>query len=90
MGPDKEIDYIKLKDDHYGIHFGLYQETKLVSGVSLFINNQEAQFRKFATLQEEQGKGYGSKLLDYVLNEAKNLGVMQEKINSIFIKNLDC
>lgn len=73
MWPDKDFDYIKLEDDDVGIHFGLFKDDSLKSVVSLFIKNEEAQFRKFATLQMEQGKGYGSTLLDYVLKEAKNL-----------------
>ncbi|MGN7296640.1 GNAT family N-acetyltransferase [Ferdinandcohnia sp. SAFN-114] len=72
MWPDKDFDYIKLEDDDAGIHFGLFEGNTLKSVVSLFIKNEEAQFRKFATLQKEQGKGYGSTLLDYVLKEAKN------------------
>jgi GNAT superfamily N-acetyltransferase len=75
MWPDKAFDYIKLEDDHLGIHFGLFKENILISVISLFINNEECQFRKFATLQSEQGKGYGSNLLDYVLREAKDYGV---------------
>lgn len=42
MWPDKTLDYIKLEDDDF----------------SLFINNQEGQFRTFAILQQEQGKGH--------------------------------
>ncbi|WP_099355655.1 GNAT family N-acetyltransferase [Fredinandcohnia onubensis] len=72
MWPDKDFDYIKLKDDDVGIHFGLFKDETLKSVVSLFIDNEEAQFRKFATLQNEQGQGYGSTLLDYVLKEVKN------------------
>jgi GNAT superfamily N-acetyltransferase len=75
MWPDKAFDYIKLEDDHLGIHFGLFRENILISVISLFINNEEGQFRKFATLQQEQGKGYGSILLHFVINEAKNRGV---------------
>ncbi|MCL7745634.1 GNAT family N-acetyltransferase [Halalkalibacter sp. MEB205] len=75
MWSDKPFDYIKLEDDDLGFHFGLIRENKLISVVSLFINNEEAQFRKFATLQQEQGKGYGSALLDFVLKEAKIRGV---------------
>ncbi|MBZ5753222.1 MULTISPECIES: GNAT family N-acetyltransferase [Metabacillus] len=75
MWPDKDLDYIKLEDDDLGIHFGLFKENILVSVISLFINNEEGQFRKFATLEQEQGKGYGSKLLDYVIKEAKDRGV---------------
>ncbi|MCC3359285.1 GNAT family N-acetyltransferase [Bacillus sp. REN16] len=72
MWPDKDFDYIKVKDDDVGIHFGLLEQDKLISVISLFINNKEAQFRKFATLQNEQGKGYGSRLIDYVIKEAKD------------------
>lgn len=75
MWPDKDLEYIKLKDDDVGLHFGLFKENQLVSVVSLFINEGECQFRKFATLQEEQGKGYGSKLLSYALKEAEDSGV---------------
>lgn len=71
MWSDKPFDYIKLEDDDLGIHFGLFKENTLISVISLFINNEEAQFRKFATLQHEQGKGYGSALLNFVLKEAK-------------------
>ena len=75
MWPDKDLDYIKLEDDDVGIHFGLFKENILISVISLFISNEEGQFRKFATLQQEQGKGYGSMLLHYVIKEATNRGV---------------
>ncbi|WP_248927963.1 GNAT family N-acetyltransferase [Paenibacillus hamazuiensis] len=75
MWPDKDIEYVKLKDDESGLHYGLFAENKLVSVVSLFIGRDEAQFRKFATLPEEQGKGYGSKLLQHVLDEMQASGV---------------
>ncbi len=75
MWPDKSFDFIKLEDDDLGIHFGLFKENILISVISLFINNEEGQFRKFATLQQEQGKGYGSALLDFVITEAKYRGL---------------
>ncbi|MEH7380987.1 GNAT family N-acetyltransferase [Bacillus sp. JJ1533] len=75
MWPEKDFDYIKIKEDDVGIHFGLFEEDKLISVISLFITHKEAQFRKFATLQHEQGKGYGSRLLDHVLKEAENRGL---------------
>ncbi|MFZ5966960.1 MAG: GNAT family N-acetyltransferase [Bacillota bacterium] len=75
MWPDKDISYVKLEDDDAGIHYGLYEDDKLISILSLFIDGDQAQFRKFATLREEQGKGYGSLLLNYVINEAKVLDV---------------
>lgn len=75
MWPEKEMDFIKLADDDAGIHFGLYVGERVVSVLSLFIEKEEAQFRKFATFLEEQGKGYGSQLLKHVIAEAEKRGV---------------
>ena len=73
MWPNKDIEYIKLENDHEGLHYGLFIGDKLVSVISLFIKSGHAQFRKFATLKEEQGKGYGTKLLNHVIEESKKL-----------------
>lgn len=74
MWPDQSIDYVKLPNDPEGNHYGLIIDEKLVSIVSLFELNNEIQFRKFATLPEEQGKGYGSFLLSHALNKNTNKG----------------
>lgn len=75
MWPDRELDYVKLEDDDTAAHYGLYEGERLLSVVSLFVKGQEAQFRKFATAASEQGKGYGSYLLNYMLGEAERAGV---------------
>ncbi|TYR80113.1 GNAT family N-acetyltransferase [Priestia megaterium] len=75
MWPGQSIDYIKLKEDETGIHFGLLDEGELRSVVSLFIKKEEAQFRKFATLPSHQGKGYGTYLLNHVLHSVEKQGV---------------
>ncbi|SFM32467.1 GNAT family N-acetyltransferase [Pelosinus propionicus] len=75
MWPEKDIEYVKLKDDHLGKHYGLFSNGNLVSVISLFETNNIVQFRKFATLQELQGKGYGSKLLTFAIKEAEKKGV---------------
>lgn len=72
MWPDKPLDYIKLSGDDLGIHYGLFVEKQLVSVVSLFIDDDVAQFRKFATATSEQGKGYGTRLLSHLITEAKH------------------
>lgn len=74
MWPDKNLDYIKLKDDKQGRHFGLFIDEELVSVISIFVEADEVQFRKFATLENLQGKGYGTMLLQFVMKEAKKLG----------------
>ncbi|UUZ86289.1 GNAT family N-acetyltransferase [Paenibacillus sp. P26] len=74
MWPDQDLAYVKLQDDDNGIHYGLFAEARLVSVISLFTGPSGAQFRKFATLQDEQGKGYGSESLRYVINQAQATG----------------
>jgi predicted GNAT family N-acyltransferase len=75
MWPERDLDYVKLKDDDAGAHYGLFEGEQLISVVSLFIGGEEAQFRKFATLESQQGKGYGSRLLFHMLGEAAQAGV---------------
>ena len=67
MWPNRDISYVKLPEDAQGLHYGLFVDEILISVVSLFDTKNGWQFRKFATLQEQQGKGYGSKLLSYVI-----------------------
>ncbi|HWV73217.1 MAG TPA: GNAT family N-acetyltransferase [Pseudosphingobacterium sp.] len=73
--PSQSIDNVILEEDDNGLHFGLYDSDKLISVVSLFIRGTEAQFRKFATDNNYQGKGYGSELLNFMLTQAKQQGV---------------
>lgn len=75
MWPDKPIEFVVLENDAKGLHFGVFQNGSLVSVISLFVENSEAQFRKFATDKDFQGKGYGTKLLEYVVQQAKSLKI---------------
>jgi len=71
MWPEQPLDFIKLPNDDEGFHLGLFVNHKLISVISIFINEKEAQFRKLATLQNQQGKGYGTQLLHKVMQIAK-------------------
>ncbi len=75
LWPSKPLDYVKLPKDEEGLHFGININGRLVSVISLFITGEEAQFRKFATLTTDQGKGYGTQLLNHLMEEAVNRGV---------------
>ena len=75
MWPDQPFDFIQLPNDKDGLHYGLFVNDKLTSIVSAWISKDEAQFRKFATLQAEQGKGYGTKLLTFLLAELETNGI---------------
>ncbi|WP_316842811.1 GNAT family N-acetyltransferase [Pedobacter gandavensis] len=74
MYPDQPYDIVKLKNDPDGLHFGLFAGDQLVSVVSLFNEGTIYQFRKFATIPEFQGKGYGSLLLQHLINYVNALG----------------
>ncbi|MTI38216.1 GNAT family N-acetyltransferase [Fulvivirga lutimaris] len=79
MWPDKSIDYIKLQNDEDGIHFAVWKNKEIVAVVSVFINKNKAQFRKLATLQNEQGNGYGSALINHIIAHLKH-----EKVNTLW------
>jgi GNAT superfamily N-acetyltransferase len=74
MWPDKDIAYVKLKDDQLGSHFGLFVNDDLISVISIFESGGSIQFRKFATLSNLQGRGYGTILLQFVIEETKRRG----------------
>lgn len=70
MYPQESIDFVKLEDDDKGKHLGLYNDSELISVISLFERGSAMQFRKFATRTERQGRGYGSVLLRYAIDRA--------------------
>ncbi|MDP3467856.1 MAG: GNAT family N-acetyltransferase [Daejeonella sp.] len=69
--PDQEFGKAILDNDDDGMHLGLFYENKLISVVSLFRKENEMQLRKFATVEEYQGKGFGTQLLKYLIEIAK-------------------
>ncbi|MEM9340464.1 MAG: GNAT family N-acetyltransferase [Bacteroidota bacterium] len=75
LWPNQPIDHVKLSTDPDGWHFGLFVNDRLVAVVSAFVTDKEAQFRKFATREAEQGKGYGTQLLDHLIEELRVGGV---------------
>ncbi|WP_266369205.1 GNAT family N-acetyltransferase [Tellurirhabdus rosea] len=77
MWPDQPPAFVRIADDEAGTHYGLFLDEKLVSVVSCFQSGRQMQFRKFATLQEYQGRGFGTHLLTYVIDKARQNGVAQ-------------
>jgi predicted GNAT family N-acyltransferase len=57
------------------LHFGLYKNDELVSVVSWFQEKQTSLLRKFGTVVEKQNKGYGTKLINYVIEYSRSLGI---------------
>lgn len=75
MWPDQPFEYVKLEEDDNGIHFGAFEGNDLRSIVSLFIQSDEAQFRKLATLEAYQGQGYASQLIEHLITFCKQRNV---------------
>ena len=75
MYPGETIDFIKLEDDNSGMHWGLYVVDQHVSVISVFERNRVIQFRKFATMASMQRKGYGTSLLQHVIDWAQANGM---------------
>jgi GNAT superfamily N-acetyltransferase len=75
MWPDEALDYVILSEDEKGLHYGLFIDDRLISVVSLFVDHNEAQFRKFATVSEQQGKGIGTALLTHLMKEVQSMGI---------------
>ncbi|MEP7377831.1 MAG: 1-(5-phosphoribosyl)-5-[(5-phosphoribosylamino)methylideneamino]imidazole-4-carboxamide isomerase [Chitinophagaceae bacterium] len=71
MYPGETIDFVKLEEDEKGRHWGLHADGELISVISLFEKKGVLQFRKFATIESMQRKGYGTKLLQQVMEWAQ-------------------
>ncbi|MBF4465432.1 GNAT family N-acetyltransferase [Flavobacterium sp. LC2016-12] len=82
MWPNQPFEFVKLEEDNCGIHFGLFDQEKLISIVSCFIVGDAMQFRKLATLEDYQRKGIGSLLLNHILKFAKDKGLRKVWCNA--------
>jgi predicted GNAT family N-acyltransferase len=67
MWPNKPKEFVILNNDEEGLHLGLWKDANLIAVVSLFTKDRCAQFRKFATKASEQGNGYGTLLLNHLM-----------------------
>jgi GNAT superfamily N-acetyltransferase len=72
--PDEPLYQMEMEEDNHGYHFGAFADNQLVAVVSLFIKDQDFQFRKFAVVPEAQGKGVGNTLLNHITDFAINEG----------------
>jgi GNAT superfamily N-acetyltransferase len=74
MWPDRPLAHVQLPHDDQGQHWGVVVDGQVVSVVSLFAEGGAVQFRKFATLPEHQGQGYGTLLLRHVMAQVEQRG----------------
>ncbi|EAS45000.1 acetyltransferase, GNAT family protein [Photobacterium profundum 3TCK] len=75
LWPNKSVSFCKVKGDESATHYGAFINGELVCVASVYIDGNEARLRKFATLHEHQGKGIGSKVIEYIVLNLKCLNV---------------
>lgn len=68
MWPERDPIFVRIPEDTQAKHLGVVMDEQVVSIISLFETPEGLQFRKFATRIAEQGKGYGSFLLQHVVD----------------------
>ncbi|MBA9079851.1 GNAT family N-acetyltransferase [Rufibacter quisquiliarum] len=82
MWPAHPLSYVQLPEDGNGLHYGLFLGEQLISVASLFVQGEQAQFRKFATDTFYQGQRYGAMLLHHILQLAPALPVARVWCNA--------
>ncbi|MBN3494033.1 GNAT family N-acetyltransferase [Vibrio neptunius] len=76
LWPEKSVDFCRLEEDDASLHFGAFVAGKLVCVASVFVTDDVARLRKFATSPEYQGQGIGSNLLKVIISQLQNTGVI--------------
>ncbi|WP_139838711.1 GNAT family N-acetyltransferase [Pseudoruegeria aquimaris] len=74
LWPDHPRGFSRVENDAEALHLGGFLGARLIGVISLYDEGDSARIRKFATLPEEQGKGYGSALFSEALARAQAAG----------------
>lgn len=82
MWPNKPMDYIKIEGDESALHFGIEVEGVICSVVSFFIEKDQAQIRKLATLIDYQNRSYATNLMTHCIEHSKKLQLKSIWLNA--------
>ncbi|KIJ14981.1 hypothetical protein PAXINDRAFT_163184 [Paxillus involutus ATCC 200175] len=77
LWPHKPRDFVRLDEDEDGDHFGAFfpSQDKPVAVISMVMRDRtSARFRKFACHPDFQGRGIGTKLLNYLASHCWSMG----------------
>jgi len=75
LWPTKSLLFCKVEGDEAANHYGAFVDGQLVCVASIYIDGNKARLRKFATLSEFQSKGIGTKVIEYLVSELKDLNI---------------
>ncbi|WP_336749641.1 GNAT family N-acetyltransferase [Pantoea vagans] len=81
LWPLLDVEQCRVEGDDGAAHFGAFHEAELVCCLSVFsLADGACQIRKFATRQQYQGQGYGTALMESVLDT-----LSEKNIRHIFL-----
>ncbi|MTI18241.1 GNAT family N-acetyltransferase [Rhodobacteraceae bacterium RKSG542] len=75
LWPDKPMDFSRVEGDETASHWGLFIDTEIVAVASVFTANNTARLRKFAIHADYQRQGYGTKIIQFILEALRTEGV---------------
>ncbi|WP_375753668.1 GNAT family N-acetyltransferase [Vibrio sp. HN007] len=75
LWPNKPIEYCIVEGDDTGLHIGVELDGAIVSVASIYVSDGVARLRKFATYPDYQGKGLGTSLIKFALDNLKSQNV---------------
>lgn len=75
LWPDKAPEFCRVEGDEQALHFAVLENQEIICVASLYVNENSARLRKFATLDAFQGKGIGSTMIDHLINNLKQQGI---------------
>jgi len=71
LWPNKEPEFCIVEGDTDALHFGVSLHNEIICVASLYLDVRSARLRKFATLSKFQGRGIGSYMLNFLVEELK-------------------
>ncbi|WP_160062685.1 GNAT family N-acetyltransferase [Psychromonas sp. L1A2] len=75
LWPHKPPEFCRVEGDEQALHFAVMGSQQIVCVASLYIDNNTARLRKFATLSAFQSKGVGSFMINYLIDNLKQQGI---------------
>lgn len=63
-----------MEGDETAWHYGVIELEKIITVASVYPTQKSARLRKFATDPNYQGKGIGTKVINYIISELKSRG----------------
>lgn len=75
LWPSKPFLFCKVDGDEDAHHYGGFINDRLVCVASIYIEGNTARLRKFATIDDFQGRGFGTKLITHIIKTLKEIGV---------------